>query len=111
ETAPQSHAPLFALSPDRARAERPRHFITDDDAADGRRSNRLHAICTEAFSQRAPERFRLRRMLQDERALQVTLAMQPARQHEMPFEQRARPLEPFDDLRCLHNKKWSVVGG
>src|SRR5579885_1326726 len=102
EASPQSHAPFFALSPDRADAERPRDLPADDDAADCRRDDRLDVLAAEALSDGATERLGLRRVLQHERALEVLRAVQAARQNEVAFEQRARPPEPFDDLFLPH---------
>ena len=58
-----------------------------------------------------PKRFGLRRVLEDERALQVLRAVQPARQNEVAFEQRARPPEPLDDFLRLHPESFPFPRG
>ena len=55
-----------------------------------------------AIGDRAAERLGLLRMLQHERALQVAGAVQPRRQAEVAFEQRARPAEQIKKLVACH---------
>ena len=58
---------------------------------------------------RAAERFGVRGMLQDERALQIAGAVQAGGQTEMPFEQRARLPEQIEQIVSRHHAIGSPV--
>ena len=56
-----------------------------------------------AIGDRAAEPLRVLRMLQHQRALQIAGAVQPRRQPEVAFEQRARLPEEIEKLVARHS--------
>ena len=90
--------PSCALGEDRAHAERATDFLADDDAAQrGRQHDRRLQMRATRSRERVAERVGELGILQHERTLQVPIAVQPGRQPEMPFEQRAGPAEQIEN--------------
>ena len=89
EAAAQRQRAVLPLGEQRAHAERARDFLADDDAAERRRQHDRRLQMPRALGERAPERVGELGILQHQRALQVAVAVQPRRQPEVPFEQRA----------------------
>ena len=80
---------VLALDENRPHAERAPHFLADDDPSErgGQNDGRLHVA--RAVGQGMPQRVGELRKLEHERTLQITVAVQPRRQAEMPLEERA----------------------
>ena len=74
------------MAPD---AKRARHFVADDQAAERRREHHRRPQFAQGVAERAAKLLGMLRVLQDKGGLQVTAAMEPARQTEMSFEQGA----------------------
>ena len=68
--------------------QRPTDFMPDEEAAQGRRDDRLRAGGPQFFRQGAAERFRMLRILQHQRTLEELPAVQPGSEQKMPFQQR-----------------------
>ncbi len=94
--------PLLTLREDRADAERPPHLLADDDAAERRRQHDRRLHVPGPLRQRGAQRIGKLRVLQDERALQIALAVQPGREPEMPFEERTRLPEKIENGLLIH---------
>jgi hypothetical protein len=77
-------------------------LVSDDQAAESRRENRIGVSGAQQLAERTTECFGVRRVLQHERALQVAAAVQPRRQAEVPLEQRARFAKEFEDRVLIH---------
>ena len=105
------HPPGLALGPDEARAEGARHLVADDEAADGGRGHGLDSLARKSLGERLAEARGLGRVLQEQRTLQVVRAVQPARQNEVAFQQRARPPESFDDFFRLQTSHLIIHKG
>ena len=89
--------------------------MADDDAAERRRQHHGRLQIGDALGDRAAERFGVRRMLQDERALQVAGAVQAGGQAEVSVEQRAGFPEEIEqgrssrDREVLRMQRFAVV--
>lgn len=103
KSAPQRHAPLLSFSPNESYAEMPRHFITDDQATDGRCSDGFNRLPAKFVSDGRSKSARDFRRLQSNGALQINGAVQPAGQNEVPFEQSTRLFEDFQYVFLFHN--------
>ena len=88
ETAPQRQRAILAFCEDGTNAERSTDFLADDDAAE--RGGQDNAGVEGAYALRNGRAARLRvsRMLQHERALKITGAVQSGCQPEVALEQR-----------------------
>jgi hypothetical protein len=85
KTAAQSHGAVLAFGEDCRNAQRPPHFMTDDDAAHGRRNDQADGLArAEAPQLRGassrPRAGGVRRILQHPRALQIFGTVEPAGQ-------------------------------
>ena len=97
EAAAQRQRAVLTLGEHRADAERAPDFLADDDAAERRRQDDGRLQVRVRVRQRVAERVGELGILQHERALQVAVAVQPGRQPEVPFEQRAGLAEQIED--------------
>ena len=98
ESASQGQYAVLPLGEEGAHPERARDFVADDDTAQGGRKNRRRAGVVKRRGKGPAQRLGVTRMLQDQRALQVSGAMQAGRQSKMSFEQRARLAEQSQNI-------------
>ena len=98
KSASQGQYAVLPLGEEGAHPERARDFVADDDTAQGRRKNRRRAGVVKRRGKGPAQRLGVTRMLQDQRALQVSRAVQAGRQSKMSFEQRARLAEQSQDI-------------
>ena len=73
-------------------------------ASNRRRCNRLNILPLKVFGDASAKLFRVARVLQDERALQVNRTVQTAGEHKVSFEQRSgvsKLLDHFIRLQCF----------
>ena len=105
EATPQRQPAVLPLGEDRAHAERARHLVADDDAAERRREHDRRAVALERGAERFTERRRVARVLEHERALQVPGAVQTRRQTEVAFEQGAGLAEQMQELVVGHRRR------
>ena len=84
------------------KAERAADLLADHDAAHRRRQHQCGAQMADPFGEGGTERLGVARPHQHQRALQITGAMEPRGQLEMPFEQRARLAEQGQHVVFSH---------
>lgn len=82
----------------------PRYFLADNDAAERGRYHRSDDGVREKRGQRAPQLFRIARILQDERALHVGAAVQAAGKLKMAVPDGAGSLEHAQQFFVLQHK-------
>ena len=105
EAATQGEDALLPLGENGAHAERTADFLADDDAAERWRESHRRPQVARALADGAPERFRVPRILQHERALQIPRTVQPGRESEMPLQQRAGTAEQIKELGGRNHKE------
>ena len=98
EPTTQHERAVVAFGENGAHAERTADFVADDDTAERGRQNHRRLQIARAVADGTPQRFRVRRMLQHKRALQIAWAVQPGRESEMPLEQRAGTAEQLEKV-------------
>src|SRR5207253_9565100 len=91
--APQRHLSVFALREDERNVERVRDGVADDHTAEGRRNDFGGRQRTNARGQLAADAFRIARVLEQQRALDVVTAVQTRGEAEVTVEQSARLAE------------------
>ena len=87
KAAPQRERPILPFGEDGADAERPGHFLPDDDSTEGGREHQTDIEMADTLGERGAARLGLGGVLQHERALQITGAVQAGCQAEVSFEQ------------------------
>src|SRR6267143_1381607 len=106
EPAPQPHHAVLALRKERAHAERARHLVGHEDAADGGGEHALGAGVAERGGQRVAEPRRVLRILKNQRRLQINVGVQARRQAEVAPHERAGLFIQFEGLplgQCRHD--------
>ena len=94
----------MTFSPNEPRTESARNFVTYYNASDRWRCYRLNILRLKVFGDASAKLFRVARVLQDERALQVNRTVQTAGEHKVSFEQRSgvsKLLDHFIRLQCF----------
>ena len=102
EPAAQDQFALFFFREDKARPQLPGHFLANHQSAHGGRNDRCGAQRTHLVRQSAAQLFHVGHVLQREGALKILAAVQAAAENEMPFEQRARPVENSQGFFACH---------
>ena len=77
-------------------------FLSDDDAADRRADDRLNRHVFEGFRQRRAEFRRDQRVLQQQRRLEVAVAVQSAAKQKMTMQQCSGIFEVSNDFTLFH---------
>ena len=98
----------IAFGEEKARSERARHLVADDEAAQGGGGDQVDFSGrqrAEFLGQQPPEPFRGGRMLQHQRALQVLGAVQAAGEAEVAFEVCAGGPEQLQDGLSLRRHR------
>jgi hypothetical protein len=101
EPAPQGHCSRFAFCEQSANPERARSFIGDDYAAYRWSYDCAYLLIAESSGQRAAYPLGMFRILENERALKITRAVQTRRELKVTFEQCARLLKNQEQLLAL----------
>src|SRR3990172_5978839 len=102
EASAEAHHAVLALAEEAPGAEGPRYLVGHEDPADGRRQDHLDAVALEGPGQLAAERLRVGRMLEDERALEIDVGVEPGREEEMAAEEAAGALVALEDFLLRH---------
>jgi len=108
EAAPQDQFAVLLLRKNKTQAKLPRHFLTDDQAADRGRDHGHGTEMAGFCCQCRAEFFDDGHLLQGEGALKELAAVQSAAENEMPFEQRAAVAENLENFILRHG--WSFEG-
>ena len=98
KTAPQRQRPVLAFGKDGTDTKRPCDFVTDNNAAQGRRQNHGRPQGADTVGDPGAAGLGLTWMLQDKGALQVAWAVQPGSQPEVAFEQRPDTPEQIENV-------------
>ena len=98
ESAAEQHDAFLAFGEERAETESSRYFVRDDDSAERRRSHYRRAQMAQFRRQRGTQLLGDPRVLQDQRALNVPIAVQARGKDEVPFKQGAVLTEDVENL-------------
>ena len=103
ESSSQHEHAVLALGEQRPHMQRATNLLADDDAPQRWRENGGRLEVPGTLGQRGPEPFGKIRILQHERALQISVAVQAGRQPEMPVEQCAGMAEQIENVGVGHS--------
>ena len=98
EASAEAHHAVLALAEETPRAERPRHLVGHENAADGRCQDDLDAVALEGPGQLPAERLGVGRVLEDECALEIDVGVEPRGEEEVAAEEAAGALVDLEDF-------------
>ena len=111
ESPTQCQRPIFPLGKQGTDAQAARDLLTNHDAAECRRQHGRRLQVLRAPGQRLAERSGKLRVLQDERALKISLAVQTRRQAEVAIEESPRSPEQIENIVLGHASVPSLLHG
>ncbi len=110
EAAAQRETAVLPFCEDGPHPERAPHLLPDDDSAESRREDCLHAQIADAVREERAAALGFGRVLEHEGALQVAGAVQAGGQTEVPVEERAYAAEQVEHGIGGGNSHWHVTG-
>jgi len=109
EAALQHEVPVFLVGEDGADAEGAGDLLPDDETADRRGDYRFDPLALELFGEEPADGFGLVRILQEQRRLEETIAVQPAAKLEVTGQQGAGVFQNSDDFLFCHDRVFFPV--
>jgi hypothetical protein len=97
KSSPQRQRAVLPLGKNRSNAKRTANLLPDDDAAKRRRQHHVRRERAHAFGNRSSTRLGFGGVLQHQRTLQVTRAVESRRQPEVAVKQRTYASKPIQN--------------